>query len=270
MAAIATFAFYFGMVCYSVAATLYFVDIARRDTTHLTTRWGAIVLVMGAVLHATHVVTASLLSNVCPVESLHFSLSLCSLGMVAGYVLLRKRLKIDAVGVAVAPAALTFLIGAQFVKADSHSSEVSRRLLALHVTSSLTGVGLFLLAGVAGAFYLVQEWRLRTKRVGFQLPPLHSLDLTSHRLLVAGFPLLTFSVASGASFASKLNAMDPLQWTRAALAYAAWTLVAGVLVLRVIAGWRGRRSAFGTLAGVGCIVLVIGLYVLRASSGAPL
>ena len=82
--------------------------------------------------------------------------------------------------------------------------------------------------------------------------------------------MLTFSGASGASFASKLNAMDPLQWTRAALAYAAWTLVAGVLVLRVIAGWRGRRSAFGTLAGVGCIVLVIGLYVLRASSGAPL
>jgi hypothetical protein len=41
----------------------------------------------------------------------------------------------------------------------------------------------------------------------------------------------------------------------------------GVLGLRLLAGWRGRRPAYATLAGSLGILLVIGLYIGRALLG---
>ena len=38
-----------------------------------------------------------------------------------------------------------------------------------------------------------------------------------------------------------------------------------VLVMRAAAGWRGRRSAYGTLAGVMCVTVVILLYVIKST-----
>jgi hypothetical protein len=40
-----------------------------------------------------------------------------------------------------------------------------------------------------------------------------------------------------------------------------------VLVLRNTAGFRGRKAAYGTIAGVLCMLLVLLMYVVRASSG---
>ena len=85
-------------------------------------------------------------------------------------------------------------------------------------------------------------------------------------MLLAGFPLLTFGIVSGAVFAARLDAQTGASLARAALAYTTWLLVAGVLVLRALAGWRGRRAAYGTLAGVACVLIVIGIYVAHSGS----
>jgi ABC-type uncharacterized transport system permease subunit len=198
---------------------------------------------------------------------LNFSLSLAGLAANVVYLAIRQRSHLHAMGAFVAPLALTFLVGAQFVKSADHASSVSRVMLTLHVTASLLGVGLFLLAGAAGTFYLVQERRLKQKRIhlsGSRLPPLDALDKTEHRLLLAGFPLLTFGVVSGALFISELGAMSQAGLIRALLGYAAWFLVAGVLVLRATAGWQGRRTAYGTLGGVACVLVVLILYAVQS------
>jgi ABC-type uncharacterized transport system permease subunit len=271
MEQLATIAFYLGVIAYSIASTLFFLHLARRETASGPTRFAPLALGVGAGAHAVHVVCASLLSNVCPVESPHFFLSLTALIAVVVYLPLRSRFNLHAMGAIVAPIALTFLVGAQFVDLGSRPSEqVPRGLLALHVTANLLGVALFLLAGAAGAFYLVQEQKLRNKRssgVLSKLPPLDALDRTEHRLLLAGFPLLTFGIVSGAVFASRLGAASTTELVRAALGYATWILVAAVLLLRAVLGWRGRRSAYGTLAGVVCVLLVILLYAIRPSLG---
>ena len=91
MQELATVAFYLGVIAYSAAATLFFVDLARRDPAAAAGgpgplgRWAPVALGAGAALHATHVVTASLLTHVCPVESLHFALSLSALIAAAAY-----------------------------------------------------------------------------------------------------------------------------------------------------------------------------------------
>jgi ABC-type transport system involved in cytochrome c biogenesis permease subunit len=54
------------------------------------------------------------------------------------------------------------------------------------------------------------------------------------------------------------------------LGYVTWLLFAGVLLLRAAAGWRGRRAAYGTIAGFGCAMLVLLFYLLRGKpSTAP-
>jgi len=39
-----------------------------------------------------------------------------------------------------------------------------------------------------------------------------------------------------------------------------------VLLLRAAAGWRGRRAAYGTIAGFGFALLVLLIYLLRGAS----
>ena len=161
MEGIATAAFYLGAAAYAAAAVFFFLDLARREGSATAAMSAPVALGVGACLHAAHVVTASLFSRICPVESLHFSLSLSALILAGMYLALRTRFKLQAVGAVVAPIALTFLIGAQFVGAEQSSIQgVSRLLLIVHITANLAGVGFFLLAGASGAFYLVQELSL--------------------------------------------------------------------------------------------------------------
>ncbi len=266
-------AFYLGVIAYSAAATLYFLELARREPAPLRAQWAPRVLGAGALLHATHIVVASLVTRVCPVESLHFALSLSALVAVGVYLLVNRRSKLYAMGAVVAPLALTFLVGAQFVGRDPSSVlPFSRTLLVMHIAANVLGVGLFLLSGAAGAFYLVQDRRLRRKKLlgaGSRLPPLDSLDRSSHRLLLAGFPLLTFGVVTGAVFTQKLGELGGAELARSLLGYATWVLLASVLVLRRLGGFGGRRAAYGTLAGVACVLLVLLIYVVHPMGGAP-
>jgi ABC-type uncharacterized transport system permease subunit len=275
MESIATIAFCLGVIAYSVAATLFFLDLARREGSSVRGQWAPRLLAVGGLLHAVHVVTASMLSRVCPIDSLHFALSFSALIAVGAYLALRKRLRLFALGAFVAPIALTFLVGAQFVGQSNEAVQgVSRTLLMLHIAANLGGVGFFLIAGAAGSVYLVQDRRLRNKKrvanLGSRLPPLDTLDLTSHRLLLAGFPLLTFGVVTGAVFSHQLTRATSAEFLRSLLGYTTWLLLAGVLVLRKTAGFRGRKAAYGTIAGVLCMLLVMLLYAVRATGGGSL
>jgi ABC-type uncharacterized transport system permease subunit len=198
------------------------------------------------------------------VESLNFALSLAALIATLVFLFLRQRSGLHVMGAFVAPLALALLVGSQFV-GSSAKIHVSRSLLAFHITANVFGLGLFLLAGAASVFYLIQERRLRQKRVhlfGRRLPPLDALDATEHKLLLAGFPLLTFGVVTGAMFVNEIGSITSAASIRAGLGYATWILVAAVLILRAAAGWRGRKAAYGTIAGVVCVLLVILMYAV--------
>jgi ABC-type uncharacterized transport system permease subunit len=270
MHALVTVAFIFGVVAYSASATLYFVNLARREGAQVAALWAPRVQLFGGAMHCAHLLLASFATHICPVASLPFALSLSALVMAVAHGLLGERYGVSAMGVAVAPLALMFLIGAQFIGTGVSSSGLSPTLLALHVTANLLGLALFLLAAAAGAFYLLQERRLKAKkgRLAFgRLPALDVLDAAEHRLLLAGFPLLTFGVVSGAMFMQQMADMTTSGMVRAGLAYLTWFVVASVLLLRAIAGWRGRRTAYGTLLGTAFVLVIILAYVVRAGAG---
>jgi ABC-type uncharacterized transport system permease subunit len=255
--------FFLTVIAYSAASTLFFLDLIRPGAK--TAEAAPRVLAIAGVFHLLHITGASFLIQVCPVESLHFALSFSALLAVGAYAVLRRRLRVDALGALLGPLALAFLIGAEFVGERPASSIGAEPLLILHIAANVFGVGLFLLAGASGAFYVVEERRLKQGRFGLSshLPPLASLDRATHRLLLAGFPLLTFGIVTGSLFIGHLGAATGPDVARLLLGYTSWLVLGVVLIARRLVGWSGKRAAWGTLAGVGCVLLVMLVYVVR-------
>ena len=98
MPELAPIAFYLGVVTYSAAATVFFLELLKGDASKAPGVFGPRLLLVGGAVHGLHVVAASLLSQACPVESLHFGLSLSALGAVVAYLLLRHRFRLHALG----------------------------------------------------------------------------------------------------------------------------------------------------------------------------
>ena len=146
-------------------------------------------------------------------------------------------------------------------------ARIKSAILPFHVTTNLFGVALFTLASSAATLYLIQEHLLKKKRIDGvfrRLPPLDVLDRAEHRFLLAGFPLLTIGIITGTLWARRVEMGAPSEVLRAVFGYVTWLVIAAVLFLRAAAGWRGRRAAYGTIAGFGFAVVVLMLYLLRA------
>lgn len=264
METLLTACFTLTVIAYSVAATQYYVNLAR-GVEERRTRLAAMVLTGSAVLHAVHIVTLSFFTNTCPVASLRMAFSVGGLFAVFLFLLLRRNPRLDSLGAAIAPLALTFFVAAQFIEESAAPVELSTGLLTSHVVANLLGLGFVFLAGGCAAYYVWVERRLKAKRLAGvgRLPSLEVLDRAGRKMLLFGFPLLTFGVVSGGVFVAKLDTSSLASLLRSVLGYAAWALVGGVLVSRAALGWSPRRSAYGTLAGVGCLVLLLLVYLLR-------
>lgn len=250
-------------LAYGAASTLFYLDVARAREAKVG--WLApAMLALAAAAHVGYVTVASFVAHVCPVHSLQFMLSVASLLATATYLVARRRARIHALGLLVAPLGLVIALGTFFLGDAAPSRKLPASFIGLHVLASLAGFAMFLLAGGAAVLYLVQERRLKSKRLPEGgLPALDALDRAVHRFLVAGFPLLTLAVATGTVWAKTFEVGSPQEIVRNALSYATWLVFAAVLGLRIVGGWRGRRSAYGTVAGFACVVLVLALYVAR-------
>jgi ABC-type uncharacterized transport system permease subunit len=264
--------FVLAALAYALATVLFGLFLFRRDAR--STSSGKIaphVVAVGAALHAAQIVVASYLLHVCPVEGVHFPLSVVSVLMVAAYVAIRRSFRMDVVGAFVAPLALASLLAYHFTARTSPIEQVTRfqgAMLPFHIIANLAGVALFALAFGAATLYLVQEKLLKEKRIEglFQrLPPLDSLVRAEHRFLLAGFPLLTLGVLTGTLWAGHVDTVHVADIARATFGYVTWGLAAAVLFLRSAAGWRGRRAAYGTIAGFAFAVLVLVSYGTRPS-----
>jgi ABC-type uncharacterized transport system permease subunit len=260
-------AFYVGVLAYVASTVAFFGQLTRRAPVGGPNLAPGL-LGVGALAHAVYITLASLVAKVCPVESVHFALSVASLVACVAYLLGRVRFPIDIVGAFVAPIGLTFLLGTRFVGLGDVGKKLPPMFLTLHVAANLIGDALFFLACVTAGLYLFAETRLKQKRsssIMGRLPPLDALDRAEHRFLLIGFPLLTIGIVTGTAWAQRLEAGQPGEVLRAAFGYLTWLVFAGVLLLRAAAGWRGRRAALGTIAGFFFAVLVLLVYWVRPS-----
>ncbi len=257
---------------YLVACVLFVAYLSGRLVGTASLKWAARLVGAGALLHATHIIVTSLVLNICPIRGMHFAMSVVSVLACAVYVVMRLKYPIDVLGAFFAPVALTFLLASQVIgttSAEGPDEGMKSAILPIHIVVNLLGEALFLLAFAAAVAYLVQENQLRSKKLGGimqRLPPLDALDRAEHRFLLAGFPLLTIGILTGTLWARRVEAGSAVDVWRAAFGYATWVLFAVVLLLRAGAGWRGRRAAYGTIAGFAFAVVVLVIYLVRSLS----
>lgn len=150
--------------------------------------------------------------------------------------------------------------------------------LDLHVFTMVLSSGVFSLAFVFGALYMLKERKLRLMQVATEgnpharsarkgksfldkMPALDSLDSLSFDTIKFAFPIWTFGIIAGAIWAEeawgRYWGWDPKEtWS-----LITWFVYAGYLHARVTAGWRGYRSAL--LATLGFISLLITYYAVN-------
>lgn len=206
-----------------------------------------------------------------PIGDIHRSLSLLSLGIVVAFLILGLRRKVTVLGAFITPVTLLFFLGSGIgrtvVEVPPH---IRSNLLPLHIGVNVLGIVAFAIAFAAALGYVMQERALRKKQLSgvfTRLPALDVLDNLGFRAVTVGFPLLTVGIVSGAIWAVRIDPSAPIVSTAQSFALLAWLLFAGVLLLRVAAGWRGRRAAIGTIIGFLCALAVLAGYVARAGGG---
>jgi ABC-type uncharacterized transport system permease subunit len=260
-------------ICFTAAALGYlaagalFIDLIRRQKPRpFATRFAGRFLKIGLLAHVGYQVLDAIRTQECPMFSLRSALGMVSLAGVVAYTIMARNRRLDALGVLVSSAAVFFLIAAQTV-GDSVTPDIAPWLIALHITSNLVGSGILLVAGGASLFYLLQARRLKNRVLlgqGPRLPALDVLDNTVHRLLWIGVPILTLGMLTGRFVVKQMGAMTSGDHLRAILSGVAWGLLVIALVLRQALDWRGRRSAYLTVAGTLGVLVVVVLYILRA------
>jgi ABC-type uncharacterized transport system permease subunit len=266
---VVTATFLLAAIAYAVACALFLVLAARGGDALAKNALRA--LGVGVVLHLTYAGADFALDGRAPIADIRTTLALASLLISVGYLgAMARKARLVVLGAFIAPVSLLLFLGAGLGRGVSHvPAEVRSALLPVHVGVNVLGIVAFALATATSIAYLVQERALRRKQLGGlfrRLPPLDQLDRLGLRLVTVGFPLLTVGIVSGALFAVRTGE-QPLDAARV-FALVAWLCFAAVLILRVSAGWRGRRAAIGTMVGFACAVLVLLGYAIRDAGGA--
>jgi ABC-type uncharacterized transport system permease subunit len=255
---------------YAVASGLYAHFLARGAEP--TARWAARTLAAAVVSHVGFLVASVARFGYIPTTDIHQALAVMSLVVVLVFLVsVRTRGRLRVLGAFITPVTLLLFLGAASRRGLGPVPEgVRSALLPVHVIVNVLGLAAFAFAFAFALAYLVQERQLRQKKLGglFQrLPPLDVLDSLGLKAVLVGFPLLTAGVITGTIWAVRLNPSSFALSAAQGFGLLAWLLFAGVLLLRVAAGWRGRKAAIGTMLGFLCTMAVLVGYVLRGDGG---
>lgn len=250
---------------YAVSAALYLgVVLGERRAW---SRPALITLGVGLAVHLAALGGWAWGDGVASLATIQRGLSLVAWVVAGGFVVAHAAYKLRSLGSFVLP--LVVLLQALSVIAEP-GFEVDRELqgplLVVHIISALIGSGLFFLAALAAVAYLLQERALKRKRFGGifeRLPSVDVLDRLSYRLIAIGFPIYTGAIGLGSLWAWEHEGGATLE-LQYLFAVVSWLIYAALLQSRVTTGWRGRRAATLTLAGLVGTAAVLSTYALRA------
>lgn len=193
------------------------------------------------------------------------SLGLLSWSIIAVYLVVVWRYRIEALGSFIVP--LAFLAAASAgVPVPTPTRlplAVAHIWLGLHIVLALLGYAALTVTFCVGVMYLIQERQLKSKRPGtwyHYLPSLTLLDELNARALLLGFPLLTQGIITGSVWAKYIHG-SYLHWSLTSLPLLlAWLIYALLLGGRRALGWQGTKAARATVGG---FIVVLASYFVH-------
>jgi len=168
----------------------------------------------------------------CPLTTLSEVLIFLSWSTVLTYLVVGPTYRLSLIGAFTAPLVLV-LLGLALVFRTNEPPEIRTEAinpwLETHAAVSLIAYGVFALACISGAMYLIQNRQLKRRELNewfYQLPPIHTLGLANARLLIFGFLLLTIGLATGFFVNRSTGEMKLL------MSFGIWLLYGGILLTR--------------------------------------
>ena len=178
--------------------------------------------------------------------------------VVGIYLVWGCRARFALLGLAIMPLATGLLFAAWLAGAGSapDAAAYSTPFLVFHVGLVLAAFAGLTVAAAMSALYLYEERRLKRRRPASllgRMPSLVTLDTLAGRTVLVSLPALAAGVGLGlARLSESGGGFDALM----AASLATIAVYAAYLVLRVEAGWRGRRAAYLALAGFALVIVV--------------
>lgn len=242
------------LLAYGEAAVAYAGEARHPGRAAGFATWGVRI---GWLAQTTLIAAQAADSSSLPWDTWAGSLNLFVWLVVGVYLIWGCRARFRLLGVAVMPFAAGLLLTAWLAGAgDEVAPRYSTAFLVFHVGLVLGAFAGFTIAAAMSALYLIEERRLKRRRPGTLLgraPSLLSLDTLAARTVVISL------VALGAGVGLGLKRLEA-EGGRFDAVMGVTLLAAGVygayLLLRVEAGWHGRRAAYLALAGFALVVLV--------------
>jgi len=247
--------FWPALLLYGEAAVGYLGDVRRPGLAGRAATWG---VRLGWLAQTALLSVQAVRDRGFPWGTWASSLDLFVWLVVSAYLIWGCRRPYRLLGLAVMPLAAVLLVvarlggGTAAAKAGGYSS----LFLVLHVGLVLAAFAGFTLAAALSGLYVWEERRLKTRPSSVlrrQMPALATLDTLALRTVAWSLPLLTLGIAVGLV---RLVGRDARPDAVIAATAATWLVWTAYLLLRVTAGWAGRRAAYLALAGFGLVIVV--------------
>ena len=197
-----------------------------------------------------------------PLSNLYESLVFAAWTIILIYLILELRTKQRVLGVF--PALFAFLAMAY----ASFSTQVDSKILPLipalksnwliaHVVTCFLGYAAFAVSCGISALYLVRKSASNNphpKGIAELLPAPRQLDEFNYQMIVFGFLWLSLGIITGSIWA---NSAWGTYWSwdpKETWSLITWLVYAALLHARSMQGWRGKRVAWLSITGFGCVL----------------
>lgn len=247
---------------YGAASIAYLVHfLTRREKVGW---WSAATLSITVVTQSACLVLERVRLGHLPMVSAHDAIAFVAWGIALAYVVIERRLGQKVFGAFIVPVAFVFQAVATIFRLAAPAPKPLPPILQsvwfeIHVGTALFSYCAFAIAFAAGLMYLLLFHELHLKHLGFffnRMPPLDVLERINRHAVALGFLFLTIGIGTGVIWSLRARQGAVLLDAKEISAVAVWLLYAVNVHTRSRLGWRGRRTAFLSVANFTLLFVV--------------
>jgi len=248
---------------YGVAIALAAFGVVRRSpAARLNASW---LFVVTWMLHLAAVLQEATRTGSVPLGNMSQYLLVLGFIVMSLHLWVWFRLRMDVAGLVLPTIAALAALGALQRPVAPLSEEAHDGRFLFHVTVSTVGMAMLTVAFAMAVIYLMQDRALKERKTLLllqRLPSLEKCDRIGFYSLLLGFVLLTLGIGAGALVSSTLHQRLWTAEPKQIFPMLAWIVFATILGSRAFLGYRGRKSAYLTIAGFTLgILTVVGMTI---------
>lgn len=227
----------------------YFITLRE-----LTVKAAKIIMFPGLVAHAWFLYRLGIMESRFPMATVYEAMSFFVLFLILIYIYLEYTTKNKTIGAFVFPIVMLFqTISALNLEITSVDQTLFKStLFGVHTFTAIVGYSAFVFSMILGVMYLSMFYEIKKRRFIFmydRLPPLEMLDSMNSKSQVIGFIFLTIGILTGVIWAKRAWTDFSFFDIKILLSWFLWLLYLGSIIGRKLFGWKGRRTAYLSIAG---------------------